>query len=313
MNLRISLLLLPVLLAAAISACERAPREAIFSRASNASGAPAAIEITPTALLDCARESGATLLQAHRAGDRRGAAENSLAAINASLADGALFLELDVARTRDGVLILMHDDTLDRTTTGAGVVAELPYAALSQVTLVDASGRDTGEPVPTLTDALEALDGRGFAQIDRKAPATFDEIAAVVEANDATDRVVMIAYTIDEAIAVHRRLREVTISTGIRSMSDVSRLRAAGVDLSRITAWLGLGSGNPHLDTELASVGIETSFGDFRAERQGTVDYRRMAVNGAEVISVDEVKNAATVLDAPSRTRALLQSCARVL
>ncbi|MEE4279304.1 MAG: glycerophosphodiester phosphodiesterase family protein [Halieaceae bacterium] len=294
-------------LAVGVSACREAPRDA---PAPGASTVPGAVGIALPALFDCAREFDVTLLQAHRAGDRRGAAENSLAAIDASLADGALFLEIDVARTRDGVLILMHDDTLDRTTTGRGAVADLPYAALSSLTLVDVNGKDTGEPVPTLADALEALDGRGFAQIDRKAPASFDEIATVVEANDASDRVVLITYTIEEAIAVHQRLPEAMISTGIGSMRDVARLRAAGVDLSRITAWLGLGSGKPELDAELAAVGIETSFGDFRAERQGAANYRLMAANGAEVISVDEVTVAARALDARSQVEALFEGCA---
>ena len=51
------------------------------------------------AYLDCARENGVTLLQAHRTGDRPGAAENSIGAMQASLDDGALFMEMDVAKT----------------------------------------------------------------------------------------------------------------------------------------------------------------------------------------------------------------------
>jgi glycerophosphoryl diester phosphodiesterase len=261
------------------------------------------------ALMDCARENRTTLLQAHRAGDRPGAAENSLAAINASLTDGAVFIEIDVARSSDGVLILMHDDTLERTTTGSGRTSSRSYAELSQLTLVDAEGRDTGESVPTLEAALDVLDGRGIAQIDRKRPVTFEEIAAVVEANEASDRVMIITYTLEEAIALHRRLPQVMLSTGISSAEDLAVLREAGVDLSRITAWLGLGSGNAGLDAMLARQGIETSYGDFRAERAGTIDYRAMADNGAEVISVDNVQVAAQALDALDEAGRLLQGC----
>jgi glycerophosphoryl diester phosphodiesterase len=262
-------------------------------------------------LLDCAREQRVTLLQAHRAGDRLGAAENSLAAINASLNDGALFIEIDVARTADGVLVLMHDDTLERTTTGSGLTTESRYAELSTLTLVDLNGRDTGEPIPTLAEALAALEGRGIAQIDRKAPTTFEEIAAIVEASDAVGRSVIITYTIVEAIALHRRLPQVMISTGIKSMQDVDRLKAAEVDLGRITAWLGLGTGNPDLDARLAAIGIETSYGDFRAEREGKADYHEMAAKGAEVISVDDVPAAADALDAANQLKVLRQSCSQ--
>lgn len=261
------------------------------------------------AYLDCAREQDVTLLQAHRAGDRPGAAENSLAASFASIEDGAVFVEIDVARSADGVLFLMHDDTLDRTTTGSGDFAEMTFAELAALELVDVDGQRTGETIPTLAATLDALDGRGIAQIDRKPPTTFEEIADVIEAEDAADRSIVITYTIDDAIALHRRLPEVMISVGLRDMEDVQRLTDAGVDLTRIQAWLGLGTGNPAWDAELATLDIETSYGDFRGERNGTADYRMMAENGAEVISVDDVPAAATALDAAAQARAVLAAC----
>ena len=115
------------------------------------------------AYLDCAREQSVTLLQAHRTGDRAGAAENSIGAMQASLDDGALFMEMDVAKTSDGVLILMHDDTVDRTTNGTGRVDEMTYAQISELRLVDVDGHELDEGVPTFSDALAFLDGRGFA------------------------------------------------------------------------------------------------------------------------------------------------------
>jgi glycerophosphoryl diester phosphodiesterase len=283
--------------------------------------APPAVSATPdapaarfagvdlAAYLDCAREQGVALLQAHRAGDRPGAAENSLAAINASLADGAVFVEIDVARSADGILVLMHDDTVDRTTTGTGRVVDMTYDELATLSLVDVDGRDTGEAVPTLAEALAALDGRGFAQIDRKRSATFQQIAAAIEAADAADRTMVITYSIDEAIAFSQRVSGVMVSTGIDAHDDVTALQAAGVGLERVTAWLGLGSGRPDWDAELAMLGIETSYGDFRAEREGRIDYRLMADNGAEIISVDEVPAAAAALDAAGEALRLLQAC----
>jgi glycerophosphoryl diester phosphodiesterase len=266
-------------------------------------------DVDLAAYLDCAREQEVTLLQAHRAGDRPGAAENSLAALDASLADGAVFIEIDVARTADGVLILMHDDTLDRTTSGEGPFDALSFSDLTVLQLVDVDGAATGEPVPTLADALRALDGRGIAQIDRKRPTTFEEIATVLEEEDAVDRSIVITYTLEDAIALHRRLPEVMISVGLRDMDDVRTLTDAGVDLTRISAWLGLGTGDPVWDAELRALNIETSYGDFRGERNGTADYQLMAANGAEVISVDDMPAAAAALNAGPAAAALLNAC----
>ncbi|MGO3307535.1 MAG: glycerophosphodiester phosphodiesterase family protein, partial [Sphingobacterium sp.] len=64
---------------------------------------------------------------AHRA-DWRNFPENSIGAIRSAIAMGVDVLELDVQRSKDGVLVLMHDATVNRTTSGKGKVAEMDYA-----------------------------------------------------------------------------------------------------------------------------------------------------------------------------------------
>ena len=266
-------------------------------------------DIDLAAYLDCARERDVTLLQAHRAGDRPGAAENSIGAIEASLADGALFIEMDVAQTVDGVLVLMHDRTVDRTTNGTGAVSDMTYAEFSDLRLRDVDGDVLDEAPPSLEAALEALDGRGVAQIDRKGDVTFEQIAAALELAEAVDRAVVITYSREDTIDLHRLLPGVTLSAGLDDLGDLEALIEAGVDTARITAWLGIGTGEPALDAALAARGIETSYGDFRAERNGTIDYALMAANGAEVISVDDVPAAAAEFGADTAARALLETC----
>jgi len=202
----------------------------------------------------------------------------------------------------------MHDDTLERTTTGSGVLADMTYTELTGFELVDVDGAPTGEAIPSLEAALAYLDGRGIAQVDLK-DITIEEIATALEARDAVDRAVVITYTMADALALHERLPGVVVSVGVGSPEDLETLRAEGVDLSRVTAWLGLGTGNPDLDAALAEAGIETSYGDFRAERDGVIDYSVMASNGAEVISVDDVPAAASALDAHDTARTVLAGC----
>ncbi|MEN1728687.1 MAG: glycerophosphodiester phosphodiesterase family protein [Pseudomonadota bacterium] len=260
------------------------------------------------AYLDCAREQDVTLLQAHRAGDRPGAAENSIGAIEASMADGAVFIELDVAQTRDGALVLLHDRTLERTTSGRGRVSDISAEEFMALRLVDVNGRTLTEAPPTFEQAITALDGRGIAQIDLKG-VDIATMAEAVRAADAVDRSIVITYSIDAAIELHRALPEVVFSVGMNEPGDLDRLARAGVDLSRVQAWLGTGNGNAPLDLLLSDRQIETSYGNFRAEREGTVNYQRLADNGAEVISVDDVPAAAAVLDARAQARELLAAC----
>lgn len=100
-----------------------------------------------------AADTIAPLFAAHRGGAALWP-ENSLLAFRNALALGADYLELDVHLSRDGEVIVMHDPTLDRTSTGSGPVRERPAAELGALRLKDKSGAATGEPVPTLEQVV---------------------------------------------------------------------------------------------------------------------------------------------------------------
>ena len=100
--------------------------------------------------LDPAGEGFRTRIIGHR-GLPGAAPENTIASLQAAARAGADIVEVDVKTTRDGTLVLMHDDTVDRTTDGTGAVAGL---ALAEVRALHAGG----EPVPTLAEALAAVD-----------------------------------------------------------------------------------------------------------------------------------------------------------
>lgn len=105
---------------------------------------------------------------AHR-GNSAAAPENTLAAFESAIRAGADAVELDVRLSADGHLVLMHDETVDRTTDGQGHVSEL---TLEQLRRLDAGGRFdpafTGERIPTLDDALAVIKGRAMAFVEIK-------------------------------------------------------------------------------------------------------------------------------------------------
>lgn len=107
-----------------------------------------------------------TLVIAHR-GHHAEHPENSLAAIRAAFELGADGVEIDVRTTADGHLVLMHDPTVDRTTTGTGAVGDLTLSELRTLSLRHGQ-YPTREVVPTLAQALEAVRGRGFVYLDLK-------------------------------------------------------------------------------------------------------------------------------------------------
>lgn len=90
----------------------------------------------------------------------RGAAmhapENTLVSIRRAAEAGARMVEFDVQPTRDGVVVLMHDTTIDRTTSGTGTLTDLDHAYLSALDAGSWFGPDfAGEPAPTLVETLK--------------------------------------------------------------------------------------------------------------------------------------------------------------
>lgn len=114
---------------------------------------------------------GGVMVVAHRACWNE-TAENSIAAILACKRLGVDIVELDVQRTRDGVLVLMHDATVDRTTNGTGRVADMTLAEIRMLRLRAGGGGAeaplTAEAPPTFAEAMEAARGAVLVNIDAK-------------------------------------------------------------------------------------------------------------------------------------------------
>ena len=110
---------------------------------------------------------------AHR-GASSYAPENTIAAFDLAIVMGARHIELDVHATSDGHLVVIHDDTVDRTTDGSGPVTSHTLAALQAL---DAGSwlRDefTGERIPTFDDVLGRYKGRVHVHTEIKGQSTY--------------------------------------------------------------------------------------------------------------------------------------------
>jgi glycerophosphoryl diester phosphodiesterase len=110
------------------------------------------------------------MVAAHR-GDWRHAPENSIIAIQNCIEMGVDIVEIDVKKTKDNHLIIMHDNTIDRTTNGKGKVADHTLIELQQLFLKENKGggnaKLTTEKIPTLEEALLASKGKVMLNLDK--------------------------------------------------------------------------------------------------------------------------------------------------
>lgn len=99
------------------------------------------------------------ILVAHRGGAGLGY-ENTLECIDKGIAAGAQMIEIDIHLTKDNQLIVCHDQSVDRTTTGKGLIREKTLDELQQLYIKDESGKITSLHLPTLEEVLQLVNGR---------------------------------------------------------------------------------------------------------------------------------------------------------
>ena len=133
----------------------------------------------------------------------RGAAglapENTLASIREAIGQGAQFIEVDVQRSADGVLVLMHDRTVNRTTDGRGAIRELTWDEISELDAGSSfSPGFAGEPVPSLASVLELIRESAVSLVlEAKSPDLYpaieQQIAETIQGFDVHDRVIVVS------------------------------------------------------------------------------------------------------------------------
>lgn len=259
---------------------------------------------------DCLEDKNITLIAAHRGGPAAGYPENAVETFEKTLSETPALLETDVATSSDGVLYLMHDDTLDRTTTGSGEANGLPWAEIAALRLKDASGAATRFHPPSFADALKWANGRTILEIDFKNTTRYEDVLAEINRQQAEDRVILIAYTLAQAQRLHRLAPDAMISLSVSTQSDLNRTVAAGVPTERLLGFTGIEDPKPRLFSILNNQQIEVIFGTLGG--RGAIDdqiaasgddtfYAKLAGMDVDIIATDRPAAAQTALDRAAR------------
>lgn len=246
------------------------------------------------AFFDCLRESGQVAVSVHRGGPSAGYAENAIATFEHTIGAAPAFLEVDVNVTRDGALVLMHDDDVARTTDGSGAVADMTLARFQALRLQDETGATLDQHPPTLRQALDWANGRAILELDIKRSVAFEDVVREVEDVGAMERVVFITYSVNAAARLAALAPQAMIYTTISNARELDVLERRGVDLDRIVAWIGTDAPPPGLVQALAARGVEARFGMFGADR----NYANTARVGAQMVAVEDAAEAVRDLDA---------------
>ncbi|MCC6491134.1 MAG: glycerophosphodiester phosphodiesterase [Candidatus Hydrogenedentes bacterium] len=235
---------------------------------------------------------------AHR-GDQKSAPENTLPAFQLAVEKGAHQIEFDVQLSKDGVLVLMHDATVDRTTNGAGKVSDLTF---DQLRALDAGSwfrvEFAGTRIPTLREALETITPPTLCNVHLKDTPGVAAATAKLLAEMGRLEQCFLACTVEQA----QEARRVAPTIRICNMSRQEGNRDAYVQstLAQQCAFIQLHKQNgleglPEAVARLHAGGVKVNF--FGAQDEPTI--RALAAAGVDYILTDDLDLCLRILREP--------------
>ncbi|MFC5408804.1 glycerophosphodiester phosphodiesterase family protein [Larkinella bovis] len=233
------------------------------------------------------------MISFHRGGgDIKGYPENCIESFAYAASKLPVIIECDIDLTRDSVLVMMHDQTLDRTTTGTGKLIEKTYDEIRPYRLEDNFGNVTKFSVPTLEQVLRWGKGKVIYTLDVKKNVPFAKVVEMIRRTGAADYSVVITYNARQAAEVYRLDPNLMLSVTIMKEEDYQRLHDLGIPDRNMVAFVGVKEPRPELYRFLHAKGISCILGtlgnlDKHAIARGDQVYKTFAQNGADIMSTD--------------------------
>lgn len=247
-------------------------------------------------------EARVPLVSAHRGGPAADYPENAMETFQRIAYKTAAIIECDIALTKDSGLVLMHDETLQRTSTGHGRVNKFTVDELKEFSLKDTEGKVTKYKIPTLEEALSWGIGKVIFTLDVKRNVPYRLVIDAIRKTKSEAHVIIITYNAEQAAMVHNLAPDLMISASIRSADDLLRLNDRDVPDTRIVAFVGSSQVDKSVSNMLHQHGIFCILGtmgnlDRQARKSGNQLYAEYIENGADILSTDRPLQAIKALD----------------
>ena len=242
-------------------------------------------------------------ISGHRGGVNKGFPENSIEAFENTLRHTPATFEIDPRLTKDSAIVLMHDATLDRTTTGTGKVGDYTLAELKQLYLKDVEGKVTSFRIPTLEEAIRWAKGKTVLILDKK-DVPFEMTAAIIKENNAEGHVMVTVHTAKEAKWYHDRNPEIVFEAFVKTQKALESYEAAGIPWTHIMAYVGPDN-KPELAPLYANlnkrgvmcmISTAPTYDKLPGAAERTAAYRSIIEKGASLIEADRSIEAADAI-----------------
>ncbi len=245
----------------------------------------------------------AAIISVHRGGSKLiGYPENCLETLKYVNDSISAIFEIDVSKTSDDVLVLMHDKTLERTTTGINALIDYSFQELQGLNLVDDFGNETNFKIPKFVDVLRwAVDNEVILTVDTKRGVDITKIIAMIEQEKAVGVAIIITYDVAQALQVFELNPNLLLSVSARNLEELNRLMDSDIPTQNMLAFTGTRLSPILFYEKLHELGVKIILGtlgnlDKMAAAKGDSLYMNWRKMGVDVIATDRPFEAARVL-----------------
>ena len=234
-----------------------------------------------------------TIVSVHRGGGNLvGLPENCIESFEYIANKIPCIIECDIEMSKDSIMVLMHDKSLERTSTGSGLVVQNNYEEIRKLKLEDNFGNLTEFSIPTLEKTLLWGKNKVIFTLDVKKTTPYLHVMNLVKKMDAIKYSVIITYNLKEAVEVYNIDPNFMISVSLMQPSDYDRMHEAGIPDKNMVAFIGTREPKPEFIEFLHKKGIMCILGvlgnlDKKAEVSGDKLYSDFIKSGVDIFATD--------------------------
>jgi glycerophosphoryl diester phosphodiesterase len=173
----------------------------------------------------------------HRGGPEDNMPENCIATYANTLKYSYSMMEIDPRYTKDSVMVIHHDPTLNRTTTGTGKVIDYTYNELKELRLKDKKGHPTQYQIPTFEEVLEWGRGKTIFVLDKK-DVPIEARIRMIEKHKAESYCIVMAYSFEEAKACYRMNKDIMMQVFVPDTKKAAEFDKTGVPWSNVVVFI---------------------------------------------------------------------------
>lgn len=233
-------------------------------------------------------------VSAHRGGSGiKNYPENCIETFDYLHQKGIQIFEIDVAVTNDQNLILMHDNSLQRTSTGRQDVNQINLNQIKEYFLVDDFGQQTSYKIPTFAEALNwGKDKPIYFMVDIKKGVDYAAIVSTINQANMQNKVVLVTYSVGQAKKLNRIAPNMLLSVSMRNEREFNEMMNSGIPTDKMVAFTGTRRNDKSLFDKIHQKDILVIFGtlgnlDKSAAAKGNQLYKDLEKDGVDIFATD--------------------------